>query len=163
MGFVARFLSFFNSFPLRANGKREKLDLIETLTRNHGELSRLAEQIFTHAQKAPYPAVAQKLEQLSHEKKESAHRLREKILGLGAKVEEALGELRSGKNHWARIAQDLGDQRELQERLVADASRLAIENPEISDLLRHIEAREVAHREVLMDLLARADPQANLT
>lgn len=162
MEILNRLQKFFSTHS-KGNGDRELIDVVDILIEHYQNLIRLAKQITAHAERAPYPHVAQHLRQISLEQQNSANALKEKILYLGGNPQEANLELRSGKNHWARILQDIKDQKELENQLSADASRLALESPEITDLLRRIVAEEVVHRETLQDLVARADPQANQT
>jgi bacterioferritin (cytochrome b1) len=162
MEILNRLQKFFSRHS-KGNGDRELIDVVDILIEHYQNLIRLAKQITAHAERAPYPHVAQHLRQISLEQQNSANALKEKILYLGGNPQEANLELRSGKNHWARILQDIKDQKELENQLSADASRLALESPEITDLLRRIVAGEVVHRETLQDLIARADPQANQT
>ncbi len=161
MEILIRLQKFFSR--QKGNGDRELIDVVDILIKHCQNLIRLAKQITAHAERAPYPHVAQHLRQISQEQQNSANALKEKILYFGGNPLEANLELRSGKNHWARILQDIKDQKELENQLSADASRLALESPEITDLLRRIVAGEVVHRETLQDLVARADPQANQT
>ncbi len=161
MEILIRLQKFFSR--QKGNGDRELIDVVDILIKHCQNLIRLAKQITAHAERAPYPHVAQLLRQISLEQQNSANALKEKILYLGGNPQEANLELRSGKNHWARILQDIKDQKELENQLSADAFRLALESPEITDLLRRIVAGEVVHRETLQDLVARADPQANQT
>lgn len=158
-------LNRLQKFLSRQNGNddRELIDVVDILIEHYQNLICLAKQIIAHAERAPYPHVAQHLRQISLEQQNSANTLKEKILYLGGNPQETNLELRSGKNHWARILQDIKDQKELENQLSADASRLALKSPEITDLLRRVVAGEVVHRETLQDLVARADPQANQT
>ncbi len=159
MEILIRLQKFFSR--QKGNGDRELIDVVDILIKHCQNLIRLAKQITAHAERAPYPHVAQHLRQISLEQQNSANALKEKILYLGGNPQEANLELRTGKNHWARILQDIKDQKELENQLSADASRLALKSPEITDLLRQIVSGEVSHRETLQDLVARADPQAN--
>ena len=149
--------------PSAGNGKPKLLDPVEILRVNCHDLLRLAEQIHAHAQTAPYPHVAQSLRQIALEKRKSANILRETIFNLGGRLDEPQLNLKSGKNHWERISQDIEDQRALESRFLQQSVRLAEEAPEISDLLKRIVAAEALHKEILMDLVMRADPQADQT
>ncbi|MFQ5852680.1 MAG: ferritin-like domain-containing protein [Candidatus Binatia bacterium] len=140
---------------------RKPPDVVDILNEDYQNLMRLAEQIRVHAERAPYPYVAQRLHQISLEKQKNASSLKEKIIDLGGKPKDLRLDIHSGKNHWARIVQDIKDQKELENRFLDDAFRLALELPEISDLLDKIVAGEVVHKETLQDLVARADPQAD--
>lgn len=142
------------------NGKPEGLDSIGILKAGFQALRSLAEQIDSHAERAPYPHMAQRLRQMAAEKRLTANLLRDKILDLGGKLEELPLEVKSRKNHWERMVQDLNDQKALENSLLEQAAILAEEAPEICDLLREVAAAQLPHREALLDLIARSDPQA---
>ena len=145
------------------NGKSKILDLAEILRTDYHDLRRLAEQLGSHAERAPYPHVAERLRQIASEKRKSTSILKEKLLSLECEVEESPLDLKSGKNHWERMVQDLADQKALENSFLEQAVRLADEAPEISDLLRKVVAAQLPHKEALLDLVARADPQAELS
>lgn len=143
------------------NGWPETPGPVETLKASYHDLSRLAEQIHSHAEKARYPHVAERLRQIAAEKRTAANTLKVKILSLGGALEAPQFDLRSGQNHWERMVRDLEDQRTLETSCLARAARLAEEAPELSDLLKKIVAEQAPHKEILLDLVARADPQAD--
>lgn len=143
------------------NGKSDVLSPMEVLRANYYELLRLAEQIHAHAERAPYPHVRQRLRQIALEKRKAADTLREEILRLRGVLEEPQLDLKSGKNHWERMVRDLEDQKALETSFLEHAARLAEEAPQISDLLKGVVAAQVSHKETLLDLVARADPQAD--
>lgn len=136
---------------------------LEVLKKSYHDLSRLAEQIDDHADKAPYPYVTRQLNMIAAEKRAIARLLKNEILRLGGQPEESKFEVKSGKNHWERMTSDLEDQRALENQFLAHALFLMEEAPKISDLLQEVVAKQAPHRESLLNLLARADPQANLT
>jgi hypothetical protein len=121
---------------------------------------RLASQLEAHAKLAPYPNVAFRLEQLAAAKRKTAGSLREKISGLGERVEDPPFEPRSAKNHWERLAQDIADQKSIEIELQESAWLLAEQAPQVSEFLGELAGSEVQHTRVLQDLLVRADPQA---
>lgn len=143
-----------------SDGKAKGPDPVEILRADYHDLQRLAAQIGAHAERAPYPHVAQRLRQIAYEKQKSSTLLKEKILSLGYESEGAQPVIKSGKNHWDRMVQDLEDQKTLENFFLQQAVRLADEVPEISDLLRRVVAAQLPHKEILLDLVARADPQA---
>ncbi|MBI2986850.1 MAG: ferritin-like domain-containing protein [Deltaproteobacteria bacterium] len=142
------------------NGKPQILDPAEILGTGYRDMRRLAEQITAHAERAPYPHVAERLRQIAFEKQRCATILKEKILGLGRELEESQLELKSGKNHWERMVQDLEDQKSLETFFSEQAARLVDEAAEIADLLKKVVAEQLPHKETLLDLVMRADPQA---
>ncbi len=159
MGIWNRIRSLFGASSKR-NGDREPLDVIGTLIDDYHGLRRLARQINAHAESAPYPYITERLKQIAREKDEQAGVLRERIIQLGGQPKEVELELHSGKNHWARMVQDIEDEKVLEYQFLDDALRLGSESPEISDLLRQLVAGKAFHREALQDLVVKADPQA---
>jgi len=159
MGIWNRIRSLFGASSKR-NGHREPLDLIGTLIDDYHHLRRLARQIEAHAERAPYPYMTERLKQIAIEKDEEAGVLKERIIKLGGQPKEVELDLHSGKNHWARMVQDIEDEKELEDRFLDDALRLGSEAPEIGDLLRQLVAGKAFHREALQDLVVKADPQA---
>lgn len=150
---------FTTSF--QGNRAAELHDPVEILKASYRDLCRLAEQINTHAEKAPYPHVAERLRQIASEKRTIADAFREKVFSMGATIEEPQLDPISGKNHWESISRDIGDQKLLETRFLEQAVRLADGAPEISELLNGTVAAQMYHKEILLDLVARADPQAN--
>ena len=144
----------------KTNGEDTSLDLLGTLMRDYHLLRRLARQIEAHAARAPYPYITKRLKQIALEKDQEARMLKEQIVGLGGQPEEVEPDLRSGKNHWARMVQDSEDEKELENRLLDDARRFGSDAPEIGDLFRRLVASKAFHRDDLQDLVAKADPQA---
>jgi hypothetical protein len=123
---------------------------------------RLAQQIKAHAELAPYPHVTQQLNHIAAEKLRSCELLRDALSKLGSYIgDEAPGETYSGGNHWERMARDVRDQWAL-EQILSDLSGLLVHGaPEESEFLSRMLVAEKAHREVLTELLMRADPQAH--
>jgi hypothetical protein len=148
---------------LMRDGKSKSTDPVDILIESYRDLCSLAAQISRHAEKAPYPHVARLLRRIAQEKQSSADLLRDKLLGAGTRLEEAAFEIKSGKNHWERMAQDLNDHRMLDTRLLDRATLISEQAPETAELLRQIAASQRPHMEALLDLIARADPQANQT
>jgi hypothetical protein len=136
---------------------------IDLLKNSYHRLCVLAKQLDDHAEKAPYPQVAARLRQMVAEKRASAGRLREKIASLGAAVDEPSRDVRSARNHWERVVLDLQDQKALETGLFDQATQLADERPELAQLLGEVAASQHPHTDTLLDLVARADPQANQT
>lgn len=144
-----------------ANGTSNTPESARVLRAAYDELLRLAQQIEHHVARAPYPHVAQRLREIALEKRAHLQLLREKLLILGVDPGEPMLGLRSGKNHWERMAQDLEDEKTLETRFTEQAALSAHDEPETSELLRRIVAAQLPHRETLLDLVARADPQAD--
>jgi len=143
------------------NGRLRVSESLKLLQESYRDLCRLANQIEAHAQRAPYPYVADCLRKMAQEKHHTATALKERILSKGGDFKDSELELKSGKNHWERMVRDLEDQRALETTLLERAFRLAEEFPDISDLLKNIALAQASHKETLINLLARSDPQAH--
>jgi DNA repair ATPase RecN len=145
------------------DGKSKLRNPMDILAETYQDLSTLAEQISSHAERAPYPHMAERLRQMAAEKRASANLLRAKLDAYGKTLEETPREIKSGQNHWERMAQDLNDQRSLETKLFDRAALLNEKTPELAELLRQIAAAQRPHVAALLDLIARADPQADQT
>jgi rubrerythrin len=145
------------------NGKSKSTEPADILMESYRDLCRLAAQISRHADRAPYPHVARLLRRIAQEKRSSADLLRDKLVGTGTSLEDIPFEIKSGKNHWERMTQDLNDHRALEARLLERAALINERTPETAELLRRIAASERPHIEAFLDLIARADPQAEQT
>ena len=160
MGIWNRIRNLFGASSKR-NGYREPLDVIGTLMDDYHHLRRLARQIDAHAESAPYPYMTERLKKIAREKDAEAAVLKERVIKLGGQPNELELDLHSGKNHWARMVQDIEDEKELEDQFLDDALRLGSKSPEIGDLLRQLVAGKAFHREALQDLVVKADPQAS--
>lgn len=145
------------------NERSQNPDPRDALLDCYRVLSNLAKQISAHADKAPYPHVAASLKRIAEEKQSSADLLRAKILGFGLRPDKISREIKLGKNHWERLAEDLNDQTAVENRLLQWAALLNENSPETAELLRQIADSHRKHRKVFLDLIARADPQAEQT
>lgn len=147
-------------FGLPRDGRPGPADPILRLTKYYGELLRLEQQIESHAERAPYPHVAEKLRRIAREKRELASTMRGKIPALEKYAGEPPSTIKSGKNHWERMVQDLEDQKALDEGLTGPGETLAGHDPELSRVLLDIVAAQASHKDDFRDLIARSDPQA---
>lgn len=145
------------------NGKSKTHGPIQILEESYRDLCSLSRQLCSHAERAPYPHVARRLRQMAEEARSSANFLRDKILSTGKRIEEISGDVKSGKNHWERMVQDLSDEKEIETRFLERAALMDEAAPEAAELLRQIAVSHRPHIDALLDLIARADPQAEQT
>ncbi|HEY6197013.1 MAG TPA: hypothetical protein VI231_00250 [Candidatus Binatia bacterium] len=150
-------------FRPNANGHRESNDPVDVLNESYRELNRLAAQIFNHADRAPYPGVAQTLRRVAEEKQSAAKTLHDKLAAMGGTMYETPLDIDSGGNHWERMGRDLSAHSVLETRFLERAARLDEKAPDIAELLRQVVHVQSNHVRILMDLIARADPQAHQT
>lgn len=136
---------------------------VEVIKLTHQRIFQLAEEIRAHADRAPYPHIADALRGIASEKKAAAKELQQFLRNLGVWVAEPTTLSVSGKNHWDRMTRDLKEQKSLDDFLQVQEARLAGEEPEIARLLGQIRTHQASHRELLISLVAVADPLANQT
>ena len=150
--------------PERLSDDRARdLEPLEALLLVYQQNSRLAEQIDSHAELAPYPQVAQRLRQIADEKRDVGNRLRKSIEDLHGSIREAAQPPATGKNHWQRLSRDLEDQRALDDLLARHEFTLVPQIPGGSELFDEIKQIHERHRQSLIRLIAVADPQASQT
>ena len=161
-----KFLSTLRNVLLGEIGNDVDLDItssIDVLVSVHQRVSKLAAQIRSHADNAPYPQIADELRRMAAEKQEDADELKKRMEIHGARTRQQTNLSVSGKNHWERMTGDLRDQKSLDDFLQQQEARLAAEEPEIAHLMAQLQARQVQHRKTLTTLVAVADPQATQT
>lgn len=163
MSAVRERLKTLLGIPIGRNQLHRVDNPVEILRLSYHDLARLAQQIDAHAGQAPYPHVAERLRRIASEKRERAEALRKKFLSLGGRPDDGFGEIRLGRNHWERINRDVEDQKRLESQFLQRAPLVAENAPEVASLLQEIVASELLHKEILVDLSARADPQAHQT
>lgn len=146
-----------------ANGGSDSDDPLDMLQDSYRELRRLAAQVSDHAARAPYTGVAERLKRVAAEKQAGADILRDKLLAAYRTPDQTAPEIESGGNHWERMSRDLSDHTLLETRLLERAARIQGKSPDLAELLRQVAAANSRHVRDFMDLIARADPQANLT
>ncbi|HEY7321152.1 MAG TPA: hypothetical protein VIE89_26595 [Candidatus Binatia bacterium] len=128
------------------------------------KILQLARQIEFHAELAPYPQVAAALRRMAGQKQAIAQRLKRIIEVLPGPVpEESLHPPATAKNHWQRLIRDLEDQRRLDDLLFQYELPISQRVPQVSDIFRELKTLDEAHRRLLGQLVAVADPQATQT
>jgi hypothetical protein len=150
--------------PERMSDKRTRdVEPLEALLLVHQQNMRLAEQIESHAELAPYPQVAERLRRIAEEKRDIGNRLRKIMEDLHGSIREAAQPPATGKNHWQRLIRDLEDQRDLDDLIARYEFTLVPQIAGGSELLDEIKQIHERHRQSLVRLVALADPQANQT
>ena len=141
-------------------GDSRERNLLADLLTDYREEVRLAHQVRNHAEKVPYPAVGETLKGIAAEQERHARLLQEKILSLDGQVGEMEGEIKGGKNSWARLTYDLQDCKALEKRYIEQVMRWDPEEPEVVELLRTLERKTAGQCALLRDLALRSDPHA---
>jgi hypothetical protein len=160
-GTISEFIKNF-FFPEQSDYNYSRRDTpMELLAVAYERISKLATQIEAHAAGAPYPHIRRTLHDIAVEKFESAKNIRALIEKPGEKP-QVPAEPKTGINHWERLNLDLQDQIALDDFLFTLELK-AGETPGIGKILRELRTSQRPHRQILADLIAIADPQANQT
>ena len=145
-------MSWFESEQERVTGELQSL---------HAEYRRLARQLESHAEAAPYPHIGERLQEILQSEDDNARTVAERLVVLGRHLrEDGVGDIRGGRNSWARLVVMLEDYRALLRRLSGLWVRWDDEHPEDAALIRGLRDSAVSHRETIVDLVARSDPHA---
>ena len=146
-----------------SNDGARHLEPMDVLQLIYQRISRLAKQIESNAELAPYPQVAERLRRIASEKRDIANRLREAIPSVQGPIRDGSQGSATGKNHWQRLIRDLEDQKALDDLLSRYEFTLTRQVPEVADLVQELKRIHETHRRSLTQLIAVADPQATQT
>ncbi|HWP58950.1 MAG TPA: ferritin-like domain-containing protein [Candidatus Acidoferrales bacterium] len=139
----------------------ERQRLVEFLREEYVDEARDVVQFEEHARRMTYPHFRERLRRIAEEEKAHVEWLREKIRALGGEVPEVPMALKRGRNAWENLLMDIEEEKrdrtEVLERLYTVAQDA---DPEIAEGLRRIHEDERRHREEILDMLMRTDPQA---
>lgn len=121
----------------------------------------LARQLEAHADRAPYPQFAERLREIVADQQAHLRRVGARLASLGRNAPaNGAGLIRDGHSAWERLRLSVEDYRALIRQLSQLHARWDDDRPEDAALVREIRERAVAHREILVDLLARSDSHA---
>ena len=121
----------------------------------------LARQLEAHADRAPYPQVAERLREIVADQEANAQRAGARLASLGRNTPaNGAGQIHDGNSAWERLRVSVEDYRALIRQLSQLHARWDDDRPEDAALVRQVRERAVAHREILVDLLARSDSHA---
>lgn len=127
----------------------------------HAQYRHLVRLLEAHAQAAPYPQVAERLQALLRGEERNARVIAERLAVLGRHpLDNGDGRPAEGRNSWERLVGLLGEYRALVRRLSALWVRWDDEAPEDAALVRALRDSASRHREEIVDLVARSDPHA---
>jgi chromosome segregation ATPase len=144
-------------------GSAEEKDprrLLPELLASYREEYRLAQQIREHANRAPHQAGARQLRAIADEQDRVVQMLRDELAALNGEVQGAVGPIKEGKNHWARVVQDLEDSQALRQHYNEQAIFWEPDFPRTVTLYRMLEREKSRINTLLRDVAIRADPHA---
>jgi hypothetical protein len=134
--------------------------LLPELLASYREEVRLARQIRAHADRAPHQAGSQMLRAVAEEQDRLVQLLHDKITALGGTAGGDGGLVKEGKNHWARVVQDLKDNQALERHYNELAIYEDSNSPDVVTLLRTLQQGKSRLNALLRDIALRADPHA---
>lgn len=141
--------------------KSEHDRVADELEKLYSEYRRLGRQLEADAEAAPYPHVGDRLQELVRAEERNARRVSERLAVLGRHApEDGLGPIRSGRNSWERLVAMVEDYRSLVRLLATLRTRWDDESAEDARLVGTLRDSAAAHREAILDLVARSDPHA---
>jgi rubrerythrin len=153
---IAGWRQFFDA--LRSD---ERQRLVEFLREEYVDEAKDVAQFEEHARRMIYPHFRERLLRIAEEEKTHVEWLREKIRALGGEVPEVPVAAKRGHNAWENLLLDIEEEKrdriEVLDRLYTLAQDA---DPEIAEGLRRIHEDERRHREEILDMLMRTDPQA---
>ena len=145
-------------------GSQDRQRLIELLRDEYMKEVKDVAQFQEHADRMTYPHFRKRLLHIAEEEKAHVEWLRDKIRALGGELPEMLLPVTSGRNNWECLLADVEEERRDSSAVLARIYTLAEEaDLEIADGLRRIHENEKRHRQEILDMLMKSDPQAQLS
>ncbi len=145
---------------VKSLGHDERQKLLEILCQEYIEETQNLLQFLRHAARMRYPQFRDRLVSIARQEQGHVQWLQGKIIALGGEVPRISFAPEVGLNSWECLLMDLEEEK----RCCADLTeRLAIVEHidiETSEALRRIRKEEEDHREEIVDMLIRSDPQA---
>ncbi len=121
-------------------------------------------QFQQHAEKMTYPQFRKRLLRMAEEEQSHVEWLRNKIRALGGEPPEPMLPLTAGKNSWECLLADAEDEGRDSSVTYGSIYTLAEEaDLGIAEGLRRIYQDEARHRQEILDMLMKSDPQAGLS
>jgi bacterioferritin (cytochrome b1) len=139
------------------DGRKE---LMAWLLQEYVEEEKASAQFERHAKRMQYPQFRERLLQIAQDERKHAEWLKQRIRFFGGAVPRISFSLKEGWNSWEHLRLDLDEERhcigDMEDHLV----RVERVDPETARGLRRILEEEKKHRDLILDMLMRSDPQA---
>ena len=149
---------------LGATGSQDRRRLIELLRDEYMKEAKDVAQFQEHADRMTYPHFRKRLLDIAEEEKAHVEWLRDKIRALGGELPEMRLPVTSGRNNWECLLADVEEERRDSSAVLARIYTLAEEaDSEITEGLRRMHEDEKRHRQEILDMLMKSDPQAQLS
>ena len=105
-----------------------------------------------------YPQFRERLLRIAAEEQAHVTWLRDKLRALGGKIPAVSLPPKGEKNAWQALLMDLEEEKRSYVDLLQAMLTAEQDNPEITEGLRRIREEEQQHREELLDMLVKSDP-----
>jgi rubrerythrin len=149
---------------LREPESQNRQRLMELLCDEYVRGTKDVAQFQQHADKMAYPQFRKRLLQIAAEEESHVEWLRNKIRALGGEPPEVMTPVAEGKNSWECLLADAEDEGRDSAAVYGSIYTLADE-PDlgIAEGLRRMYQDETRHRQEILDMLMKSDPQAKLS
>lgn len=138
----------------------ESRDLVGDLLADYQAESAQAFHLRSHAERARYPQVAERLRALAEIEERHAGLLRDHILGLGGGIPPVAPEPLGGRNQWERAVAVRKAAQEKRRRLIEHATHWDPDEPTAARLLARIYDEDGDTLSAYDDVIVRSDPHA---
>jgi rubrerythrin len=116
-------------------------------------------QLTQDAERMPYPQFRERLLRIAAEEQAHVAWLRDKLHELGGELPAVSFTPKPAKNAWEALFMNLEEEKRSYTELLEALHIAEQADPELAEGLRRIRQEERKHREELLDLLAKSDPE----
>jgi rubrerythrin len=146
--------------PPDASREQDRHKLLTLLREAYRRQSENAANFTQHAEQMYYPHLREQLLQIVGEEQSHVRWIEEKINALGGDIPRPSTSPRRGVNTWENLLLDLKEERKDDEAFLAGLRVAERFNHEIAEGLSRLRHDERKHREQLLDLLQKSEPDA---
>jgi rubrerythrin len=132
--------------------------LLELLRGAYLEEAQDVAQFTQDAERMSYPQFRERLLRIAAEEQAHVTWLRDKLRALGGTIPAVSLPPKDVKNAWQALVMDLEEEKRSYADLLEAMHTAEQDNPEIAEGLRRIREEERRHREELLDMLVKSDP-----
>lgn len=136
--------------------------LLDILRQTYREEAEDVVQLTQHAERLRYPQLRERLLRIAEEERAHVTWLRDKLLALGGDIPDVSITPKDAKNTWEALLMDLEEEKRSYADLL-EAMHLAEQvDPELAEGLQRIREAERQHREEILEILVKSDPESFL-
>jgi rubrerythrin len=146
--------------PPHASHEQERHKLLTLLREAYRRQSENVANFTQHAEQMYYPHLREQLLRIAGEEQSHVRWLEDKISALGGDVPHPLPSPRCGANTWENLRLDLEEERKDDEAFLSGLRLAERFDHEITEGLSRLRHDERKHREQLLDLLQKSEPDA---